>query len=828
MTAVLYRLGQLCVRHRWFVLGVWLVVFAALAFAARSVGPNVNDNLTLPGTDSQRATDLLTARFPAQANGTNPVVLTAPKGAKLTDDKYAQAIDSTVSAFRRDPDVREATSPLSSAGKAYLTKDAQIGYIALNLRTSPTDLSRDDAERVVAEADPVRDAGLTVGVGGYLGQKVSKPETHSSEAVGLTMAVIVLLFTFGSVVAMGLPIATAVVGLVVGLSIITLISQVAEVPTVAPTLATMIGLGVGIDYALFIVTRHQAQRRGGMATDESVARATATSGGAVVFAGTTVIVALLSLAVVDIPLVTTLGYTAAIVVAVAVVAAVTLLPALLGLLGPRIDALGLPFRRGPQDDHHPHGWERWARFVARRPLPSALVAVVILVALALPALDLYFGQQDNGALPTSTEARRAYDGMTAGFGVGANGPLLVAVDMASRHATADQSQLDQIDKQESDQKDQAQQKADDQEKQIAASLEAQGVPPAQAQSQAEAQVKPQLDAQTKQIEQQADDQRQKADQPATDPRLQDLRDDLAKTADVASVTQPLVNDSGSAAVMTATPKSAPSDRATEQLVRRLRDDTIPAATKGQGMAADVGGTTAGYVDLADEISGRLVLTIGVVVALSFVLLLLAFRSIVIPLTAGVMNLISIGAAFGVVSAVFEKGWGASLVGLDGEVPIVSFVPLMMFAILFGLSMDYEVFLMTHIKEAWERTHDNTRAVIEGVAHTGRVITSAALIMVSVFFAFIINGDPTVKQFGVGMGVAVAVDATLVRCLLVPAVMTLLGRANWWFPGWLDRVVPNFSIEGEEWFRGRDEAARPPAGDEPAPSAGRVADDTVPT
>ena len=273
MTPVLYRLGQLCVRHRWFVLGVWLVVFAALAFAARSVGPNVNDNLTLPGTDSQRATDLLTARFPAQANGTNPVVLTAPKGAKLTDDKYAQAIDSTVSAFRRDPDVREATSPLSSAGKAYLTKDAQIGYIALNLRTSPTDLSRDDAERVVAEADPVRDAGLTVGVGGYLGQKVSKPETHSSEAVGLTMAVIVLLFTFGSVVAMGLPIATAVVGLVVGLSIITLISQVAEVPTVAPTLATMIGLGVGIDYALFIVTRHQAQRRGGMATDESVARA---------------------------------------------------------------------------------------------------------------------------------------------------------------------------------------------------------------------------------------------------------------------------------------------------------------------------------------------------------------------------------------------------------------------------------------------------------------------------------------------------------------------------------------------------------------------------
>ena len=803
MTSVLYRLGGLCVRRRWIVLAVWLVVVAALAIVARTVGPNVNDNLTLPGTDSQRATDLLAARFPSQANGTNPVVMTAPKGAKLTDDRYASAIDSAVSAFRRDADVRSATSPLSQAGKAYLSDDERIGYIALNLRAGPSDLSTDDAERIVAEAGPVRDAGLTVGVGGYLGQKVSKPETHSSEAVGLTMAVIVLLFTFGSVVAMGLPIATAVVGLVTGLSLITLISQVAEVPTVAPTLATMIGLGVGIDYALFIVTRHQAQRRDGMATDESIARATATSGGAVLFAGTTVIVALLSLAVVDIPLVTTLGYTAALVVAVAVVAAVTLLPALLGILGPRIDALSLPFRRETKDQH-PHGWERWARFVASRPLPSAVVALVVLVVLALPTLDLYLGQQDNGALPTSTEARRAYDGMTAGFGVGANGPLLVAVDMSARPAKADQAQLDDIDQQESAQKKQAKQKADAQEQQIAASLEAQGVPPAQAQSQAEAQVQPQLDKQDKQIEQKADDQRQKADQPATDPRLQDLRKDLQKASGVASVTQPLVNDSGSAAVMTATPTTAPSDQATERLIRRLRDDTIPAATSGQDMSADVGGTTAGYVDLADEISSRLVLTIGVVVALSFVLLLLAFRSIVIPLTAGIMNLVSIGAAFGVVTAVFENGHGVSLVGLDGEVPIVSFVPLMMFAILFGLSMDYEVFLMTHIKEAWERTGDNTQAVIDGVAHTGRVITSAALIMVSVFFAFIINGDPTVKQFGVGMGVAVAVDATVVRCLLVPAVMTLLGRANWWFPRWLDRLVPNFSIEGDEWFRAHDD------------------------
>jgi putative drug exporter of the RND superfamily len=815
MTRLLYGLGHFCVRRRWIVLGVWVVVFAVLAIAARSVGPDLNDNLTLPGSDSQKATDLLSERFPSQANGTNPVVLKAPNGTTLTDAKYKQPIDDTIAAFKKDPDVRDATSPLASQGKDILAKDKKVGYIALNMRASPSELTTDDAERIVAEADPARDGGLDVSFAGYVGQKVSKPETHSSEVIGLAMAVIVLLLTFGTVVAMGLPIVTAIVGLVSGLSIITLISQVAEVPTVAPTLATMIGLGVGIDYALFIVTRHQAQRRAGMATAESIARAAATSGGAVVFAGTTVIVALLSLAVVNIPLVTTLGYTAALVVTIVAAASITLLPAILGIVGHRIDHLALPHRRGPRDDH-PHGWERWGRLVARRPVPSMLVAVAVLATLALPTLDLYLGQQDNGALPESTDARRAYDGLTTAFGPGANGPLLVSVDLAKEPAKADQAKLDDLDKQESEQKKEAKQKADKQEQQIAASLEAQGVAPAQAQDQAQAQVKPQLDKQTKDIEDKAADQRKKLDQKATDPRLTHLRDDLEHTSGVKKVTQPLVNSSGTAAVLNLTPTTAPSDQATEQLVRRLRDDTIPRATKGANITADVGGTTAGYVDLADEISSRLVITIAVVVGLSFLLLMLAFRSVVIPLTAGLMNLVSIGAAFGVVSAVFEKGWGASVVGLEDKVAIVSFVPLMMFAILFGLSMDYEVFLMTHVKEAWERTRDNTEAVIAGVATTGRVITSAALIMVSVFFAFVINGDPTVKQFGVGMGVAVAVDATLVRCLLVPAVMTLLGRANWWFPRWLDRIVPNFSIEGDEWFRARDAAAAAPAAPAPEP------------
>src|SRR5215213_2026502 len=382
MTGGLYRLGGICVRRRWIVLAAWLLVFAALALFARSLGPNVSDNLTLPGTDSNAATNLLEQRFPSQANGINPVVLRAPGGEKISASKFKTPIHDTVKAFEADPDVRDATNPLSSTGKANLNKKGDIGFIALNLKPSPSQLSLDDANRLVGLADPARHAGLEVAFGGYLGQKVSKPDTHSSEVIGLGMAVIVLLFTFGTVVAMGLPIFTAIVGLVCGLSLITLLTHVAVVPTVAPTLATMIGLGVGIDYALFIVTRHLEQRRDGMDTAESIARATASSGGAVVFAGSTVMVALLSLAVVGIPLVTTLGYTSALVVAVAVLGAITLLPAILGMVGDRIDrlAIPLPHRKG---DGQPHGWRRWAENVSRFPLPAALVALILLGALAL-------------------------------------------------------------------------------------------------------------------------------------------------------------------------------------------------------------------------------------------------------------------------------------------------------------------------------------------------------------------------------------------------------------------------------------------------------------
>ena len=469
-----------------------------------------------------------------------------------------------------------------------------------------------------------------------------------------------------------------------------------------------------------------------METRESIARATATSGGAVVFAGCTVMVALLSLAVVHIPLVTTLGYTSALVVGVAILAAMTLLPALLAIVGDRIDRLRIPLPHG-KSDGHPHGWLRWGEFVARHPLPSALFAIVVLVALALPALDLYLGQQDNAALPESTDARRASDGLTAGFGPGTNGPLLISVNMTKQPAKADQKNLDKLSSDEKDQKDKAKKQASAQEQQIAGQLEAQGVPPDQAQAQAQSQVQPQLQKQLDKITKQSDAKRKQLEQTATDPRLQTLKKDIKNTSGVKKVSEPLVNSKGTAAVLNATPTTAPSDRATADLVERLRDDTIPKATAGTAMSADVGGTTAGYVDLAAEISSRLIITIAVVLGLSFLLLMLAFRSVVIPLTAGLMNLVSIGAAFGVVTAVFEKGWGASLVGLEGEVPIVSFVPLMMFAILFGLSMDYEVFLMTHIKEAWKKTprqpvgrrhrdrHDRPGDHLGGADHGQRVL-----------------------------------------------------------------------------------------------------------
>jgi putative drug exporter of the RND superfamily len=578
-------------------------------------------------------------------------------------------------------------------------------------------------------------------------------------------------------------------------AVIGLLGHAIDVPTVAPTLGVMIGLGVGIDYSLFVVTRHRGFLAQGLSVDEAAGRAVATSGSAVVFAGSTVVIALCSLALANIPLVSSMGFAAAAVVVVAICAAITLLPAVLALLGARIESLKVPFLRTPPHDHRPHGWARWAHGVARWSWPAMLASVVALLVLAAPSLDLELGAQDDGELPKSTTARQAYDLLGRGFGPGYTGPLLIAVDFDGSPAHPDHKKLNQVRAQE--------RRAEQQQQQAAAQLEAEGVPPDEAQQQAAA------EGPSKAQQQQLAREEAFYKSPASDPRLVKLQNRISKTKNAKLVSDAKVNKSGTSAVFTATPGTAPAADATEKLVEELRSNVIPSALRGTDLTAYVGGETAGYIDLASRISDKLPSVIAIVVALAFVLLTIAFRSIVVPLTSAIMNLLSVIASYGVLTAIFQKGWGAELIGLDGPVPIASYVPLVMFAILFGLSMDYQVFLVTRIHEHYERSRENLNAVVDGLAVSARVITSAALIMVCVFGSFILDADVIVKQFGVGLAVAIALDASIVRCLLVPAVMVRLGRANWWFPRWLGHVVPRIGIEGEGYFE--DRRVHAPAG-----------------
>jgi RND superfamily putative drug exporter len=735
VTGPLYAIGRFCSRHHYPVIGVWLALAIALVAIGQAGGSKTSENLTLPGTGSTTATELLEDNLPEQAYGSNPLVFESTSG-KLTAPKYAEAIAATAKKLESLPDVNAAVSPLTPQGANFLSKDQTIGYIPVVLGIGPGEIDETQAQRILDAAQPARAAGLHTSVGSYVGQQLSKPSTEVSEAIGLAAAVIILLFAFGTATAMMLPIVSALIGLACALSIIRLLEHVTQVPGVASTLATMIGLGVGIDYALFIVTRHKLQLGEGMDLRESIARATATAGGAVVFAGFTVVIALCSLAFAGIPLVTTLGFTAAIAVVVAVCAAATLLPAMLGALGPHIDSLRFHLGKTHPDDSEPHGWRRWAEKVAGRPWASAIAAMGVLIVLALPIFQLELGQNDISALPKDTTSRQAYEGLNTGFGPGVNGPLLVASEFKS---------------------------------------------PEEAK--------------------------------AVLPRLQKA---IAGAKDVAAVTEPTLDEKGTVSVFTAISKSEPWADETVSLVEDLRNTVIPGALKGSSAASYVGGQTAGYIDLADQIAEKLPLMIAIVVALSFLVLLIAFRSLLVPIKAAAMNLISVAAAYGVVTAVFQLGWGSSLIGLDHSIPIVSFVPLLMFAILFGLSMDYEVFLLTQMREHYKQYGDEKRAVIEGLANTGRVITSAAAIMVCVFTSFVLNGDPVVKEFGVGLAVAIAIDSTLVRCLLVPAVMVLLGKRAWWLPSWLERIVPRISIEGEDYFAKRDAAQAAAA--KPAPAA----------
>jgi putative drug exporter of the RND superfamily len=754
LTGILYRVAQFCVRRRVVVVLLWAVVTVALLAVSQSLGDNTNDNLSLPATDSQHATDTLQKSFPDQANGTSPIVLHAPSG-KLSDSKYASAVNTAAADVAKTKDVASVVNPLTPQGASALSKDGATGYLSVTLSVKPGSLSKADAQNIIGAASkPATAAGLEVETGGQLGQKVSKPSTESSELVGIVAAMIILTLTLGTIVSMLLPIVSAVIALIATLSVVQVLGHVITVPTVAPTLATMIGLGVGIDYALFIVTRHFRGLTDGLDMHESIARATATSGGAVFFAGGTVAIALISLAVAGIPLVTTMGLMAAIAVLVAVTGALTLLPAVLGLIGPRINSLRV---RPPHSEEKARQglWAKWAGEIAKLPLVALLAALAILIPLMIPLFSLTLGQQDVGALSTSTTARRAYDLISENFGPGVNGPLLIAVSLGSPAKASSGS---------------------------SGSLSSGGSGSSGGGGSSSS---------------------SSTDPRTTDPRLQNLQQQVKSTKNVVAISPMQIDKAGTTAYFNAISKYGPSDQATTDVVDQLRSTSIPAAEKGTDMQAYVGGSTAGYDDLATRISAKLPLQIAVVIALSFVLLTLAFRTLIVPPQAAVMNLLSIAASYGVLTAIFQYGWLSGPIGLDGPVPIVSYVPLFMFAILFGLSMDYEVFLVSQIKEHVNRGEDNRTSVVSGLVTSARVITAAALVMVFVFGSFVLNGDPTVKQFGVGLAVAVILDATVVRCLLVPALMVLMGKINWYMPAWLERILPRISIEGAEYFDERD-------------------------
>jgi len=735
VSGFLDRLGRRAVRHRWWFISSWIVVAVAIVALAGALDGQFSDNFRIPDAQSQEALDLLEQDFPQAAGDNALVVFETPDG--ITSSSVEPAISASVTALGKIPDVTSVTSPYGPAGSAFISKSRDIAVVTVQFDTTAQDLQKDVFTQIEAATEPATQTGIKVAYGGAVTDYADQPPSGNADLIGLLAAVVILLFAFGSVVAMGLPILTALFGLGVGISLVHVVASFTDIGTVAPVLATMIGLGVGIDYSLFIVTRYRENLATGLDVEAAVGRSVATAGSAVLFAGTTVVIAICGLAVSGIPYVARLGYMAGLVVAVMMLAALTLLPAIIGAVGHGIDRWKVPslihhpdraVREG-RDPEPPSGtvWERWATLVARHAWPFAILAVIILLVIAWPVLSMRLGESDDGNLPSSTTQRQAYDLIAEGFGPGTNGPLLVVVQLPS---------------------------------------------------------------------------------PGNDAVVAGISGALQKTPGVKAVLPAQVSPNGAVAQIGVLPTSAPDSAQTADLVGTLRNSVLPAAVGTTGAQAYVGGVTAAFIDIGDRISSRLPYFIGAVVLLSFLLLMLVFHSILVPLTAAVMNLLSVAAAYGATVAVFQWGWAKGLVGLESTVPIVPFVPMMMFAVLFGLSMDYQVFLLTRVREEYDRTGDTRQGVVQGLARTARVITSAALIMIFVFGAFVLNPTPEVKMFGLGLAFAVLVDATIVRMLLVPSIMEILGDANWWFPKWLG-FLPRIDIEG-----GEQEHASPDTPDSP--------------
>jgi putative drug exporter of the RND superfamily len=664
MATFLDRLGQACARHRWRTLVIWLFVLLLALVLAGSVGGKSVDNFRLPNSDAQRAQDVLDRSFHSQSGSTADLVFHAPSHT-LTAAPWSGAMRDTLARVRRLPHVTSVADPLA---RGAISRDMTIARSEVRYDQSTADLGRDAYDKLRDAVAPARASGLQVEIGGPLSGW--EQDNGSTEWIGILVAMVVLTLVFGSLLAMLLPLGLALVAILTGQLLVTALAGAVDVPSSTPQIALMIGLGVALDYSLFIVSRYLDRVRTGADPDVAAGHANGTAGVAVLFAGCTVIIAISSLVISGIWAIGVLGFAVAIVVAVTVIAALTLLPAMLGLLGRHANASRFAALRRSAE-HEYQGARRWADVVVGHPVLATVSAVVILLLLALPVLSLTLGQTDAGTEPRSTSQRRAFDLLAAGFGPGFNGPLLVVAK------GADLQQSNDVDT---------------------------------------------------------------------------IASAIARDRDVAAVTQPQFNASGDVAVFEAFPRTSPHTDATVSLVRRLRNNVVPAH-RPQGLEVLVGGETAANIDLASQMQSRLPLLIAAVVAVSFLLLTVGFRSILVPLKAAILNVLSIGVGYGVLVAVFQWGWAKGLIGLRETVPIVSWVPLLMFAILFGLSMDYEVFLISAIRASYRRHGDNRRAVVEGLSSTARIITAAAVIMLSVFGSFIFFPDPVVKMVGLGLGPA---------------------------------------------------------------------------
>ncbi|WP_411082643.1 MMPL family transporter [Streptomyces sp. cmx-18-6] len=715
MATFLYKLGRLAFRRRRYVALIWVALLALAGFGAASASTATSSSFSIPGTEAQRAFDLLEQRFPgASADGaTARVVFKAPEGEKVTDAANKGEITGIVKELASGSDqIAQVADPFEAKA---VSQDGSTAYISVAYKVNSmelTDATRDALEDAGKDA---QNSGMKVEIGGDALQVM--PHTGTAEIIGVAIAAVVLVITFGSLIAAGLPLVTALIGVGIGVSLITALASVLDLGSTTPILASMIGLAVGIDYALFIVSRYRAELADGREREEAAGRAVGTAGSAVVFAGLTVVIALVGLAVVNIPMLTKMGFAAAGTVAIAVVIALTLVPALLGFAGKRV--MGRRARKAAEAENRPDAkpnmGTRWARFVLRRPVWVMLVGILGLGVIAVPAASLEMGLPDDGAQPKSTTQRQAYDMLSDGFGPGFNGPLMVVMD--GKGSSDPKAAAEQV---------------------------------------------------SKEIE----------------------------SIGVVAVTPAQFNKAGDTATITVIPKDRPSSHATEEVVHDIRD-------AGADIKADTGaevlvtGATAMNIDFSQKMNDALLPYLALVVGLAFLLLMLVFRSILVPLKAALGFLLSVVAALGAVVAVFQWGWLGSVFGVEQTGPIMSMMPIFMVGVVFGLAMDYEVFLVTRMREAYVHGESPGQAIVTGFKHGARVVTAAAVIMMAVFAGFIGSTEQMVKMIGFSLAVAVLFDAFVVRMAIVPAVLALLGKRAWWLPRWLDRALPNVDVEGEK-------------------------------